>query len=55
MTSCDQENEGALYNSTNNNISWEKSAVRTTTAENEIVVPVMILLATQLRQVMPMS
>ena len=42
MTSCDQENEGALYNSTNNNISWEKSAVTTTTAENEIVVPVMI-------------
>lgn len=42
MTSCDQENEGAIYTSNNKNVSWEQKALSTTTAENEIVVPVMI-------------
>ena len=42
MTSCDQENEGAIYNSTHNNVSWEQKALETTTAEETIEVPVMI-------------
>ena len=42
MTSCDQENEGAIYNSAFNNVSWEQDEIETTTAEEEIVVPVMI-------------
>lgn len=42
MTSCDQENEGAIYESAFNNVTWEQKAVSTITAEDEIVVPVMI-------------
>lgn len=42
MTSCDQDNEGAIYNPANKNVSWELSKSETTTAEDEIVVPVMI-------------
>lgn len=42
MTSCDQDNEGAIYNSAFNNVTWEQAKVSTTTAESEIVVPVMI-------------
>lgn len=42
MTSCDQENEGAIYNSAFNNVTWEQKSMSTITAEEEIVVPVMI-------------
>lgn len=42
MASCDQENEGAIYNSAHNNVTWEQKAMETTTAEESIVVPVMI-------------
>jgi len=42
MTSCDQENEGAIYNSAFNNVTWEKESMSTTTAEENLVVPVMI-------------
>ena len=42
MTSCDQDNEGAIYKSANSNVSWELEEIETTTAENDIVVPVMI-------------
>lgn len=42
MASCDKENEGAIYTSAHNNVSWEQKAMETTTAEESIVVPVMI-------------
>lgn len=42
LTSCDQENEGALYKSAFKNVSWEQKALRTVTAESEVTVPVMI-------------
>ena len=42
LTSCDQDNEGAIYNSANNNVTWELNEMETTTAENDIVVPVMV-------------
>lgn len=42
MTSCDQENEGAIYNSAFNNVTWEQKSMSTTTAEENLVVPVMI-------------
>ena len=42
MTSCDKENEGAIYNSAFNNVTWEQESMSTTTAEENLVVPVMI-------------
>jgi len=42
LTSCNQDNEGAIYESANSNVSWELDEIETTTAENDIVVPVMI-------------
>ena len=42
MASCDKENEGAIYNSAHNNVSWEQKAMGTTTAQENIVVPVMV-------------
>ena len=42
MTSCDKENEGAIYNSAFNNVTWEQDEVSTTTAETNLTMPVMI-------------
>lgn len=42
FTACDTENEGTLYKSDNANVSWELKAVKTTTAESSITVPVTI-------------
>lgn len=42
MTSCDKENEGAIYNSAFNNVTWEQDKVSTTTAETNLTMPVMI-------------
>lgn len=42
MTSCDKDNEGAIYKSAFNNVTWEQASLSTTTAEEDVVVPVMI-------------
>lgn len=47
MTSCDKENEGAIYNPASSNVSWEQKAYSTKTAEETIEVPIMISRATK--------
>lgn len=47
MTSCDQENEGAIYTPASSNVSWEQKAYSTKTAEETIEVPIMISRATK--------
>ena len=42
MTSCDKENEGAIFGSGANNVSWETNKVDIVTDDSEVEVPVKI-------------
>lgn len=42
LTGCSDDNEGAIYNSAFNNVSWEQNVISTTTSEESVTVPVMI-------------